>query len=275
MVQVLDGFGNAVTTRPDTLFVHHRECPREWRDALARVCPPYDGATTFDIVWEPGEEWEPIQRWMIVQELPVAMTRKLILEDSPLVMGLTDPHPREDAHWDDTTKCFRKSDGRLAKTDKFTWEHYQRTGKKATRFWVVQGETGGHRYNLSALERKVLAAGTQGKILDVPLAGDQPYAPVDGRVLRHFEKIEAAATARKIYKYAEQNWARLDREERDEAEFARAYLLDWLGEQFGQQFETYKPQIKAALRKVKERTPPWARRETTDPDEARAQFIAG
>lgn len=258
----------------DRLFYHQRPVPPEWQRALMAVCPKYDGCSWFLIAWEPGEPHDPalwVQRYVIWQMQSAAMTKRLILRDHPGTVGFHDEHPRKDAVWSEKLRCYVKPDGRLAKTDAMTYELYHATGCYGSRFWVIQGETGGHRYNLSHVEKQVLTLGSRGQIRDVPLMGDLPYAPFDDRVLPHFERIEQAALARKVYKYASARLDQLDRTDRDEMEYARCLLFDYLGEQFGALYDEFRPFYKEQLRKIPHAV--GAKPEFTDGDELKDRFV--
>lgn len=260
--------------RPDALFLYDRAVPREWTRALQETCPRYDGISWFKIVWEPGEEFHPdfvVQRWVIWQMHTPEHTQRLILRDHPGCSGFSLEHPRKDAKWDATLGCYVKADGSFAKTDKLTYELYKETGCYGVRFWVIQGETGGHRFNLSHLEKQILKFGSNGKMKDVPKMGDLPYAPFDTRVLPHFARIEQAAMARKVCKYALQNVHALDLDERNEWEYARTLLFDYLGSQFGELYDEFKPFIKQQLRKIP--VPVGARKQETDGDELKDRFV--
>ena len=257
--------------KPDALFLHDRVFLKEWTTSLHGVCPHYTGVSWFKGVWEPGEEWDPVQRYVIWQMRTPEETQRLILRDYPGVTGFHEEHPRKDAKWDKKLGCFVKKDGRLAKTDKLTWELYHETGCYGIRFWVIQGDRGGHRFHLSHLEKQILKFASGGKMRDVPRMGDLPYAPFDARVLPHFRRIEQAAMARKICKYASANQERLDLDERREWEYARTLLFDWMGEQFGAIYDEFRPFIKEQLRKVPHAV--GAKPERTDGDELKDRFV--
>lgn len=266
--------GGVAVPKPDALFLHSRPCPPEWQRALQEVCPRYEGVSWWRIVWEPGEDVQPdlaVQRWVIWQMRTREETQRLILRDYPGCTGLREEHPRKDARWDATLRCFVKADGRLAKTDKLTWELYHETGCYGARFWVIQGDRGGHRFHLSHIEKQVLKFGSGGKLKDVPRMGDLPYAPFDSRVLPYFAHIEAVAVARKIYKYGSTHAAQLDRDERDEMERARLMLFDYLGEQFGAIYDEFRPFIKQQLRAIPHAV--GAKPQHTDKDEVQHRFV--
>lgn len=265
----------ASPAQPDALFLHTRPVPSDWTRDLLKVCPRYQNTSWFKIVWEPGEEHDPIQRFGIWQMRSEAETKKLILRDYPGVTGFHEEHPRANAKWDAKSGCYRKTagplKGRLAKTDKLTWELYHETGCYGVRFWCIQGEHGGHRYNLSHIERQILRLGSNFKLRDVPLFGELPYAPFDDRVVQHFAHIEHVAMARKVCKYAAAHLAQLDQDEHREAEQARLMLFNWMGNQFGELYDEFRPFIKQQLRQIV--TPVGAKPEHTDGDEVRERFI--
>ena len=225
----------------DDLFVWDRPVPREWQAELDRLAPARDGLAHYRLVWEPGEPQAPVQRWVIWQMRPKALTEKLLwvarhdpVRANPKVVGLLEEHPRRNAKWDDVAGCYRKHDGRLAKTDRLTYELYQQTGCFGERFWIVQGDRGGHRWALTQPEKRLLWMATEGVMKDVPFPGDLPYAPFDQRVVHHLLDIERILMTRRVLQYAAANEAQLDAEEQAEIEQARALYFDWLGEQFAE-----------------------------------------
>ena len=244
------------------LFEWQREAPRAWQDTLAGLFPQGENVTSYRIVWEPGEPESitgtpatEIQRWMIWQFRPVEWTRKQVLKAmhddptaDPRVQGLIEEHPRRGAFYDKKMGGYRKAGGKLANTDRLTYELYQQTGMLGTRWWVIQGDVGGHRYALTSVEKKLLAARSKGRVKDVPYAGDLPYAPFDRRVIKHLLSINKAQMWHKVYQYAQAYQHRLDQEERDEAMAAESALFDWLSGQFAETFDEYKGVYKDVLR---------------------------
>lgn len=265
------------------MFLWHREVPEAWQAALDAVCPAGDKLSRFLIVWEPGEPQAPIQRWTIWQMRPPEVTRRMLARKyqgrviDPRVMGLADYHPRRGARWDDRAKCYRRHDGSLAMTDRLTWELYHRTGSWGTRWWVIQGPAGGHRYTLTHTEKKLLGTSSDGRERDVPFAGDLPYAPFDQRVVRHFAQMEAVATWHRVLAKAEvaaqhRVW---DADEQHALEAARASLADWIDRQFGALWDDYSPVYKQALRQMPRRVTTREDRPTPgDNAEWRERFIA-
>lgn len=225
----------------DSLFVWDREPPAAWVEELDRLAPPSDTMAHYRLVWEPGEPEAPVQRWVIWQMRPKALTERLLwfarhdpYRANPKVLGLLDEHPRKDAVWDPNAQCYRKRNGKLAKTDRLTYDLYQRTGCYGERFWVIQGHRGGHRWSLNDTERRLLWMATNGVMKDVPFPGDLPYAPFDKRVVKHLLDIERILVTRKVLQYGQAMEAQLDQEEQAEVEQARALYFDWLGDQFAE-----------------------------------------
>ena len=166
----------------------------------------------------------------------------------PRILGLLQEPPRRHARWWESSRSFRKFDGSFAATDRLTYQLYQDTGMFGQRWWVIQGNTGGHRYLLNPTEKKLLGSKADGRFQDVPLAGDLPYAPFDQRVVQHLGEIEQVAIWQRVVQHAEANEARYDADEKFSAEVARSALADWLDRQYAATWDEFKPVYKQALR---------------------------
>jgi len=233
---------------PNSVFRWDNDTPRAWDAALSRVCPAGDNLSQFRIFWESGEPSNPIQRWVIWQLRPISKTQELIYKRTdPRILGLTQPHPRRHTWWDAKAGMYRKWGGGTAMTDRLTWEIYQRTGRFAQRWWVIQGRTGGHRYHLNSVEKKLLSARTEGRMVDSPPAGDLCYAEFDQRVVEHVGQLEQVALWQRVLVEAD-GWRRLDAEEQAAAEVARVAMADWLDKQFGATWDQYGHVIKDSVR---------------------------
>lgn len=229
-------------------FVWDKTPPEGFTRLLRSALPADDYLSTFELVWEPGEPQAPIQRWFLWQFLSRKATAERIRRDHPTTAGLIEPHPRNGAWWDDTGGCFRLKGGKLAKTDRLTWELYQKTGRYGQRWWIVQGVDGGHRYALSPVEKKILRSNTGNKVFDVPLAGDLPYADPDYRVIRHICEAQQVALWHRMAVYGDAHEARLDAMERRLVEDSRAKMWDWLVGQLGGIYGEHMGLIKDALK---------------------------
>lgn len=232
----------------DALFVWSREAPADFAQELAAAVPQDENLTQFRCVWEPGEPQAPIQRWVLWQMRPKKVTQQMIASRHPVVQGLTEPHPRRGAWWDGKAGHYRLSGGRMAKTDRLTWELYDQTGMYGQRWWIIQGPNGGHRWNLTATERRILGEGSLGKIRDVPMPGDLAYADPDSRTIRHLLELQKVTLWLRIARYAEDQQNRMEKKEQEEVEQARGRFYDWMMGQldgvYGENLSIYKKALK-------------------------------
>lgn len=231
-------------------FVWDKTPPQEFVSLLRSALPADDYLSTFELVWEPGEPEAPVQRWMLWQDLSEKATAERIRREHPTTVGLTEPHPRNGAWWDAKMGGFRQQGGRLARTDRLTWERYQRTGRYGQRWWVIQGPDGGHRYALSSVEKRILRSNTGNKVHDVPFAGDLPYADPDYRVIRHICEMQQVAVWHRMAAYGDAMEARLDAQEARAVEASRAKMWDWLVGQLGGIYGEHMGLMKDALKQV-------------------------
>lgn len=156
----------------DALFVHHREPNPEWQRHLDVLCHRAERLNWLKILWEPGDPWAPVQRWEIREMLALddRLGEDLRLQLLEIYRG---PHPRQDGHWIGEGETRRwHSNQPVSKTQ---YELYHETGCHSLRVWVVQGEKGGHPFELSHAEQKYLRNMGYG-ITDTPPPGALPYA---------------------------------------------------------------------------------------------------
>lgn len=139
------------------LTYHDRVPPPEWRAALRAVSPRSAVHSWAYLHWLSRD-----QRWMVYECVPDQSISPLFRE---LLAG---PHPDQDP---DTL------------VTPFQWAMYREHRVHARPFWVVQGHTGGHYYTFDAATRELMKA-TQRPVTP-PEVGALPYAPFDGRVVRH------------------------------------------------------------------------------------------
>ena len=236
-----------IPSTADALFVWDREAPASFVKELAEAVPQDDNLTQFQCVWEPGEPQAPIQRWALWQMRPLSVTQKMIARSHPATVGLTEPHPRRGAWWDEKAGHYRLPGGALAKTDRLTWELFDRTGMYGQRWWIIQGPNGGHRWNLTSTERRILAEGSTGRIRDVPMPGDLPYADPDWRTIRHLLELQKVTLWLRVARYAEHQQRRLTAAEEAEIETARGRFFDWMMGQLDGVYGEALPLYKRAL----------------------------
>ena len=182
-------------TRPvsaRTLVEYERAPLASWQAMLDTQ--HIEGTARVIVAWEPGDRWQPIHRWMLWQLQPWAHV------DQTFRQELQGPHPRSTGHYcaDGACVCPIKTNrwrgGAARLIDRRTWEiarqHYQTTGEwvRPRRFWVVQGDQGGHPFAVGMAEEKL----RQSLKLpaDVPSAGDLLYAEPDARMMTALERYD-------------------------------------------------------------------------------------
>jgi len=78
--------------------------------------------------------------------------------------------------------------------DRTTWELFRETGCYGERWWVIQGDNGGHRYSLTDSELRFASAVSGGQAMKVPKIAELPYVPFDNRVLKHIAAYDKLAS---------------------------------------------------------------------------------
>lgn len=216
-----------------------RPVPREWQARLRELFPATEQTTHLHLRWEKGNPWEPINRWMIWHMYPV----HAIADD--LRKELLGPPPRATGHYcaDGWCLCDRKmdswTDGAAFQIDQQQWELYRETGYYGQRWWVIQGDKGGHKYRLNQIEAKVAKLHT-GKS-STPAAGDLPYADFDDRVIAKIVERDRARMYATVARWGEDVTVRgrmLDEEDRAGVLEANQLLWDWLESQVGAATQT-------------------------------------
>lgn len=163
------------------MFYHAREVPAEWQRELEAIVPKTDRVPWLKIVWQPGTPYEPVQRWEIYEMVPLLQYVPFEIVDC-LKNGQS---PREWGEWVPDRKIPEEFGGKRWITSSLVslvqWQLYHETGCYSQRFWIIQGERGGHKWKLSQAEQNYLAA-FFGEGADTPFPGDRPYAEWDNRV---------------------------------------------------------------------------------------------
>jgi hypothetical protein len=205
----------------------------EWQAELDRVVPPAPKRNRLLLRWEPGEPWQPIGRWMIW----LCLDPQHVEIEPWIRWPLNGPNPRSTGHYcgDGFCLCDMKRNrwvgGATKMIDAATWRLFRETGLYGVRWWTIQGNKGGHRFQWSKDEAACLLSQMRGGPGQTPAPGDLPYAPFDARVLRG---IERERKIKSLYDKARSFRGRKDAlalEERDEQEVIAKALWDWTGEQ--------------------------------------------
>lgn len=194
----------------------NRVVPIEWEKELAEISPPNGRFLWLKLQYRAGYPWEPIERYMIYQMTP-AHLMEVKAGQKPSLMSvileqLQDPDPPS-AHGNFYDKQFDNGDGTTGKfirnpdclITEHAWQLYRETGCWGRPYWIIQGDKGGHKWEFTKAEKKLLMQA--GLPRDPPRAGDLPYAEWDDKVKaklmlldmlrgQHGERRRAAAVAK-------------------------------------------------------------------------------
>ena len=164
------------------VFVEDWPTPVEWQAKLEQVVPRKGELSYLQLVWEPGDRWDPAQRWMLYQMWPLS-------DDHMLKSMLDGPNPRNFGYYDRVKKRYvRKRNAPLISLRQ--WLLYRQTGRLAVPYWVIQGNAGGHRWEFTETEKKIIAHRTGVTQVSPPVIGSLPYAPFDNRVLDKLANLD-------------------------------------------------------------------------------------
>lgn len=181
--------------------IEYDRTPRpEWQAALDAQHVP--GTARLHIAWEPGDVWQPIHRWFLWQLQPWHLSQNAAVKQE-----LRGPHPRSTGHYcAPTSGCGCRNEfgvpthtngwkgGTTRLIDRQTWELHRKIERETgelvipRRLWVIQGQNGGHPFQVSMSEEKLRRE--LGQTPDVPSAGDLPFAEFDQRVLVALERYD-------------------------------------------------------------------------------------
>lgn len=253
-----------------------RETLAEWQRQLNQAVPPTDKLSHLLIRWEPGDEWMPIQRWFLWQVIDPAHhpIEPWILQE------LKGPAPRSTGH-----PCFvgycacdvkknRWVGGACRYIDQATWDLYQERFLCGNRWWVIQGDKGGHRkrWEVGGLESTVSKMKGHGE--QPPLPGDLPYAPFDSRVIEAVMKErDNFAFIRAIVSGAERK-ALLTAEEEAERQAMQKVLFERVSDQVDAMWDEGVDLLPRYFEEEYGRVPTGTR-QTIDPERVDEQFLTG
>lgn len=223
--------------------------PEHWERELFHIAPPSQFVTWLKLRYVTGDPWEPIGRWCIYQ----MRAPRLIRNRVELLAELNGPHPRRTGHycapgWCDCRlklnawRCCANRGSLTCKAEKHsrhisrdTWELFQETGHYGKLWWVIQGDRGGHRYQLDQIEAKV--SKLMGGPPDTPAPGDLPYAEWDRRAFQKIVQLDRVRMWKHVTDYSLRNHEQMDAEDEREAQAARAAVWGWLESQVKQTVE--------------------------------------
>jgi len=234
-----------------------------WVAELAALTPRSDVHSWLHLAWEPGDPWpgHAIERWVLWSVRPPAMIEPNVLRE------LHGPSPRSTGHYcGPTSVCYcpphRRPDqwvgGAARLIDQREWALYREVGGYARRWWVVEGDGGGHLYRYTQSQSTLARlAGLPG---EPPVAGSLPYADPDQRTWDAVRAHDVLTRTRG--KLLERTVAEMDAEDRDEAIRVRGALADWMRRQSQETIEVGGSQWRRDL--AAHRLASW--REAPEPD---------
>jgi hypothetical protein len=217
-------------------FVYDREFPAEWLRRLRQISEVSDEVGWLYPHWEAGDPWVPGQRWVLYE-----MIHEKFVDDA-IVEELNGPHPRSEGHMcadkvphQFQCLCRRKlngwRDGPCMLVDLTQWQLYRKTGGYfAKRFWIIQGSTGGHKWEFNENERRMLRFADLPT--DAPRLGSLPYAPFDERVVKQIMRHNKLVTMGiSIEQHRERMGAGYEQYKESVAREARRQYVEYLSEQ--------------------------------------------
>jgi len=236
------------------------EPPKAWVDSLRLIAPPtheytappnqmatahalksrkyVDDLSWLHLEFESGDVWQPIQRWVVWVMRPWGSVPRYHFN------ALYGPNPRTDAYYDETLEKFVGP--YVSDIDRLTWELFQKTGCYGTRYWVIQGDKGGHLRELTHSQKKLLKTKT-GKWEDVPMMGDLPYADYDNRVFTQLLFYDRYRTWKQSRDYTGRTFQDLSNEEKEEARTANRAMMQFLFNQIDQRCDEYRQDLRNAI----------------------------
>ena len=206
-----------------------RPVPESWEQDLGLIAPPSNFVSWLKLRWEPGDPWEPIERYVVWHMRHPRFVHPGILRE------LRGPHPRSTGHYcaDGWCACAIKkgcwAGGAARQIDRAQWELFHETGHYGTRWWVLQGDAGGHKHRLDKWESKI--SRMHGGSADTPVPGQLPYADWDQRAFLKIVHRDRVRTYKHILDYCARSHDQMDAEERDEELRVREQLWSWLESQ--------------------------------------------
>ena len=209
-----------------------------WVEALAALSPPSEQHSYLHLAWEPGDAWEPVERWVIWQIRPPALIDP---DERALLAG---PSPRSTGHYcGGPPHCLcpmpagRWVGGPESQPfDRRTWELFRETGGKATRYWVVQGTTGGHLRRFTRVQTKLMKL--QGLPAEPPDPGALDYAEPDARTWAALAERDRMRIYWLMTDFLARSREQLDAEERAGMLEGQRRLFQWLRTQTRDVIET-------------------------------------
>lgn len=226
--------------------LERREVPAEWQASLeALTGPKTDRFTWLNLFWWPGEPWQPIERYSVWEMLPQAWLERTARgkdQFAEIRDALEGPPPHTMRQFHPTSGRFMGSESVVTQEQ---WDFWRAHHCLARPFWIIQGDTGGHKFTFSPPEQMLLKL--NGLPVEPPAPGDLPFAPWDQRVVTALgaqRALQEASFALTPGSDSYTDHSHLVRRKRFEEDFRRS-LLAWLKPQVRQGIEESDRQIAA------------------------------
>lgn len=241
---------------------------RDWQRELD--AHTYQGPRISQLVirWEPGDPWQPIGRYLIWQ----CVDPMYVTIEPWIRKALHGPSPRSKGHYCAPGWCFceikanRWTGGATKLIDTATWRLYRDTSLYGQRWWTIQGEHGGHRFQWASDELAATAAQVKGKPTQTPAPGDIPFAPFDQRVIRAVLAERRVSALVDALKSIGATKASMDREDQEATEAKAKAIWDWTGDRVEELWDEGVELLPRYFEEQYGRAPVGQRIETNDED---------
>lgn len=183
--------------------------------------------------FDPGDPWQPINRFFLWQ----AVDPRYVKIEPWVLRALKGPSPRSTGHYCGDGYCLcavkhnRWDKGATRHVDTLQWRIYRETGLYATRWWVLQGNRGGHRYAWETTELASLVSQMKTGERHPPEVCSLPPAPFDARVLKAIRLERRASGATRILGDLWRRRDQLTAEDKEAALAARREIMAWIDAQ--------------------------------------------
>ena len=207
---------------------------------------------------------------MIWQMRPAHAVRPEILAE------LKGPDPRSTGHYCGPGYCICRNKrnawkgGAARLIDRETWKIFQETGAYGTRYWVVQGSAGGHKYRWDTTESRV--SQLMGGPKDTPPPGDLPYANFDKRCFYKIAEQDRVRAWKQVIQFCERSHDTMDSEEQEAKVETQKLLWEWLKSQTANSLDSITAREWSEFREAAPR-PVGGFKDTTDFEAHEQEFI--
>lgn len=201
-----------------------------WAREIEKLAPPNDRLASLKVTWRP--DWQRFCVWQLFPKGTAPATTWG--PDTPLVMRVESKLGKRVIRMAPDQRLFPVLN-RQAMTW-YAWQIHLETGGYPQPFWVVEGKHGGHKWQFSEEQSRLL--GMAGLPEQAPEPGSQPYAPVDRRTFEMLEPLDMLKVWDTLSKAKDELDERdLDIGEKDAMQVARQAYWNWTTKQIDHVFD--------------------------------------